>query len=393
MLLSTCSLAQADGVVRGTVLDQNGKPVVGVKVHIQRTDIVAVHVVPRVAETDAQGKFLFENVALGVYRVSSAKEEEGYPDTFNPFYVAEQKQEIVLTTASSARDMIVQLGAQGGMLKLASVADARSGKDISVSATLTLARASNPASYMITSATRHLLLVPSSTDLTVTINAPGYKPWIADNRAETGHTINLKPGEELELQPKLIPEGANPTIAELLMELGDKNSIMFTLEGVLLEGDATNIKTFRFPHPQSNVTLNSMLDEMVREVAYFTYSIDTQNPHIIHIMDSRLFRMDGYVLGSQMDHIDFAGTVDSLLRVLSDKIGPFTSVQIPGPYDLLPIDLRSSIKLRGEKLAVRDALSQISPRVGKGGILWSAETELSNKKSTVLTFCCAPSLK
>jgi len=390
MLVSACAWAQADGAIRGTVLDQNGKPVAGVKVHLQKTDLAVVHSVPRVAETDAQGKFLFERVALGTYRLSSAKVEDGYADTFNPFYRTGTPDQVILTRAAPTQDTNVQLGAKAGVLKLASVSDAVSGKDISVSAVLTLARANTPESYMIVSATQPQILVPSSTDVVISIAVPGYKKWTLGKVGKDVPAMNVKPGETVEVQAKLVPESPNPTIAELLMELGEKNKTLFTLEEAAASGDGTNIRTYRFARPEGNPSLTAILDAMARTVPNFRYSVDAENPRIIHIVDARLAQMGEYVLGEPVDRMDFSGPVYALLRAVSDRSGPISSIQIPGPYDLLPVDLRSTVKIQGDGMTAREALSQIPAREGKGGILWQAQTEPGKRQSTVLTFCCAP---
>jgi hypothetical protein len=290
---------------------------------------------------------------------------------------------------TASAEVTIQLGPKAATLKLASVTDAATGKDLSVTAVITVGRANTPHSSLQTSATQQTLLVPALTPVTVRITAPGYKTWPAENQPE--RVVNLQPEQVLGLQARLVPEGPGPMVTDLLMELGKARDKIFTWEEASGSGqDSGSMRTYRFPHPQKNANLIKILDDMSRVVPNFTYRLDSRNPRIIHVIDRRLAGQPGYSLDNLLDHIDFSGPVYGLIRAIADKNSQISAVQTPGPYDLLDVDLQSSINLHAESLSARDALSEIAPVKGEGGILWMAGTRLGGNNPTVLTFCCAP---
>jgi hypothetical protein len=387
--LTTCAWAQTEGTIRGTVLDEKGNALAGARVHLERTDINVVHSSPRFVETDSRGGFVIQRVPWGSYEVLAGKEEAGYPDTLGNFYRNGPPPTAVLTRLTASAEVTIQLGPKAATLKLASVTDATTGKDLSVTGVITVGRANTPHSSLQTSTTQQTLLVPSLTPVSVRIAVPGYKTWPAENQPE--RVVNLQPGEVLGLQARLVPEGPNPMVTDLLMELGKARDKIFTWEEAWGSGqDSGSMRTYRFPYPQKNASLTKILDEMSRVVPNFTYRLDSRNPRIIHVIDRRLAGQQRYSLDNLLDRIDFSGPVYGLIRAIADKNGPISAVQTPGPYDLVDVDLSSNISLHAESLSARDALSEITPAKGEGGILWMAGTQLGDNNPTVLTFCCAP---
>jgi hypothetical protein len=388
LLWAASACSQTEGTIKGVVFDENGKPLPGASVYVQKTDEMAVHFVPRPVQTNDEGRFLIEHVSWGSYIVIAGKEEAGYPSTWARFYSNGVVPKVTVESSSATADATVLLGPKVGILRLASVTDALTGKDISVFGVITLERANTANSFLTTSTSKARLFVPARTDVTIHVTAPGYRPW--PDQTDKEQIVHLQPGEVFDLHVKVQPESPDPTIADLLMELGEKKEILFTLEEP--SGVQQALSFFRFPRPPDVAELNSILDNMSRQVPNFSYERDPRNPRIIHVIDRRMAGQQGYALDAILDHIDFSGPLDRLVRAVSDKSGYISSILIPGPYPLLNVDLRSKVTLKADGITARDALSEIAPVEKKGGILWSAQTELGKKQPTILTFCCAPTL-
>src|SRR5690242_19934607 len=85
IFLSSCFLvprgaAQDRCAISGTVVDENGVPLVLAKVNASPIDGRPTGSLVRYVETDSSGHFLIDRLHLGKYRVFAKKEEEGYPD-------------------------------------------------------------------------------------------------------------------------------------------------------------------------------------------------------------------------------------------------------------------------------------------------------------------------
>jgi hypothetical protein len=77
---------QHTGVISGTVVTEDGSPVVDAHVSAEVMDGRTI-VTGLVTQTDENGKFAFTGLAFGKYRLSAEKGESGYlstlPDIFN----------------------------------------------------------------------------------------------------------------------------------------------------------------------------------------------------------------------------------------------------------------------------------------------------------------------
>src|SRR5882724_7203090 len=75
------SQRQPAGEIKGTVTDQDGRPVSSATVYAVPQALTLEGSKPRSAKADKDGKFLFGGrFRTGTYVLYSRKEEEGYPD-------------------------------------------------------------------------------------------------------------------------------------------------------------------------------------------------------------------------------------------------------------------------------------------------------------------------
>jgi hypothetical protein len=207
-LFALTSVAQSDGAITGHVFDDKGNPVSKAKVHIaelnqQQTSRRAL----RIYETASDGKFLIQDVPWGSYVVLAGKEEEGYPDPKFAFYSNLQAPTVTLTPSFPKASVNIALGPKAGKLDVIEVVDAVTRKKLKT-ASITLRRVSNPNFFIRTSTTVEEILIPSSTRVTVEIEAPGYRAWPEQSQTEE---IEVKPGEVFKLDVELHPNQSPST--------------------------------------------------------------------------------------------------------------------------------------------------------------------------------------
>ena len=92
-------MAGADiGSMNGTVTDEAGKAVTGATVYANPVDRPIMGIVPH-STTDKSGHFSINHLSWGVYAVSGAKVDEGYPELLSAFF----DRNIVLQKVTLAR--------------------------------------------------------------------------------------------------------------------------------------------------------------------------------------------------------------------------------------------------------------------------------------------------
>ena len=172
-------------------------------------------------------------------------------------------------------------------------------------------------------------------------------------------------------------------VSQLLVDMGAKNSVTFTIEEALLKGGPMDhLRSSRHRTPPEGTTVKVVLDELSQSVPHFTWYTDPNNPKIIHILDDRLLHRQGYALDRVIDDIDFSGTVMELVDTIAAKGIPVSSAGPASTEDLLLTDGITRAQVKGKGLRVRDALSDFVPLEGRGPILWIAETRVDGSDQT-----------
>jgi hypothetical protein len=167
-------------------------------------------------------------------------------------------------------------------------------------------------------------------------------------------------------------------VQELLVDLGKKNGVVFTVEeAVLDEGDPARIRFFRMHERPKGEDLKTALDEMARSAPTFTWYRDGQNARIIHIIDNALLSRKNYSMDRIVDTVDFTGTVSGLVDALAAKGVPVSSLGSFDSSEFMFTDFRSLVSVRAKDAAVRDLLTDYVSLEGRGAILWVSETRLS----------------
>ena len=211
-------LAQTEtdtGLIDGTVIYEDGKPVKGATVYAVPLGRPMAAVIPH-ADSDETGYFAIHisRSWFGRFAVAAKKEDEDYPDMSQQFYSDGKFETVTLTSRHRAATVTIRLGPKAGVL-LGTVADAVTGA--SLSPCIEFRRASVPNNFLSGSGLvkpRYRLLVPPNTDVLMRIWLDGYKPWYYPGTVDksAGQAVRLKPGEEKTVDILLQPDtGASET--------------------------------------------------------------------------------------------------------------------------------------------------------------------------------------
>jgi hypothetical protein len=194
------------GSIEGTATYEDGKPVHGATVYAHPLDRGMGAMVPH-ADSDENGHFIIriDRSWFGRFAVAGKKEDEDYPDMTMQFYSDGTFQVVKLTSRHPRATVAIRLGPKAGVL-VGTVADADTG--VPLNTCVDFRRASNPNNFLTGTGlvnARYRVLVPSNTDVLMSIWLAEYKPWYYPGTSDKSHStpVHLKPGEEQALDIRL----------------------------------------------------------------------------------------------------------------------------------------------------------------------------------------------
>ena len=202
------SAEEDKGVIQGAVIYEDGNPVNGATVHASAMFGLAAGIIPN-AKTDETGHFVIAHLLLGKYAVTGEKPDEDYPRMVNRFYNSEDKFDTVtLTSRNFTASVTIRLGPKAGVL-VGSVADALTNAPINPCAEFR--RAKEPNNRVVGTglvSAKYRVLIPSNTDVLIKVWYQGHKSWYYPGTIDKTQSqpLNLKPGEEKELDIRLEPD-------------------------------------------------------------------------------------------------------------------------------------------------------------------------------------------
>jgi hypothetical protein len=184
--------------------------------------------------------------------------------------------------------------------------------------------------------------------------------------------------EEIRLNAQDSRQESEPIwVGRYLVELALKYDCFLTYEEVLEEGGSTNtVLGYSILKSSEPNSLEDELEYIRLTVPYFSYEIKEGPPRIIHILDTRLVNRGWYGLESTIKSIDFEGLVNDLIVEIGRRGIPvsFREAHFIGEHR----DRSTVVKVKGEWLKVRDALTDFVPLEGrKERVLWIARTKLA----------------
>jgi len=190
-------------------------------------------------------------------------------------------------------------------------------------------------------------------------------------------------------EQKIIPEfSINDSLAlpYLLQALGDKYGFFFTIEDSMNENDpSSSLRAQRLLNASDANNLSAELERLRQAVPNFLYEIDKDNPKIVHIIDARLLQKKQYALQGVIGKIDFNGQINELPAAISKQGIAIDPVLIFSTHE--QPDFSAVVKVRGENLRVRDALTNCVPLEGRlTRMLWVARTNVAEGSLTKIYY-------
>ena len=195
------------GAIDGVVVDESLRPLVGARAWAERTD--QWHGAVNFVDSDANGHFSIERLPLGTYHVFAEKEDDGYPDISFAFYGAGHPLTVTLSAEAPEASVVIKLGPKAGLLT-GKIADAVTGAPLG--ATFKMWHLGKESTDLSTSGhPDYRVLIPPDIDVAVEVHLDGYETWYYPGYgAAASKPLRLRPGERMDLDIKLQPNGSAP---------------------------------------------------------------------------------------------------------------------------------------------------------------------------------------
>lgn len=208
LLMSAASAQTAQQnplVIKGRVLDDQGRPVSGAHV-IASPDGGLRGRVPS-ASSDSSGEFTIVVYKPDSYKVSASKPADGYPSSSNPFYYPTEDSlaHVSVLGVGEAPFATIRFGPKAGNIT-GRIVDAETGRVVE-DFQITLCRAEVPM-YCHRQSTkqsggRFHMLIPAAS-LTIQVSASGYEDWYGTEREDRRPvSVQVSPGTTKELNVSL----------------------------------------------------------------------------------------------------------------------------------------------------------------------------------------------
>jgi len=173
--------------IRGIVVGEEGKPLVGATVYAYsdlRTQVRAL--------TDAEGKFTLIPAPTGEVYIDAFKESDGYPYNFFGFHkaIGEEIHKLDVQSGAQIQDVVIKLGPRAATLHL-DITDA-GGAAVTGTAHLEFSREDNGSPLKESINPNQTVLVPSLVPFRLTVTVVGYNAWKSQSiTAQQGDTVEM----------------------------------------------------------------------------------------------------------------------------------------------------------------------------------------------------------
>lgn len=179
---------------------------------------------------------------------------------------------------------------------------------------------------------------------------------------------------------------------DLLLEIGDKYDRYFTIEIEVKSEHGSNLlgivhlpKELNSKSALKGKSLKEALRWLVTLEPNARFIID-DDPHVIHVMDSRLWLTMDYVMEKVVNRINYDGRLFDLPTAIGGKGFAITSKRFGDTRDLATSDYRTDVHVNEKHRKVRDILTKSLKLKGRGRILWIAETDFGASSITYVRF-------
>lgn len=182
--------------------------------------------------------------------------------------------------------------------------------------------------------------------------------------------------------------GVEVTLENVLLGYAEAYNCFFTIEEAWTEGESMNQLSSTLVKRSSTTeiiygNLQEQLEELRQIIPNFSFVINRNNPRIIHIIDSRLMVQQNYGLEKTLELTKFTGTIDDLIIAMGKQDIPIVLPRIMFNGNMLRSDdAKMKVKVKGNGLQVRDALSNFIDLKSSHKILWSTRTKIGSQETS-----------
>jgi Carboxypeptidase regulatory-like domain len=182
------------GCITGVAVDDNFAPVAEAKINPQFMGTVTRGNAPSPTTADDSGKFKLDNLQPGSYTLYAEKDSDGFSGFWSGWQGQVKLQKVTVTLGGACQEVTINMGARGAVLRVHAM-DALTHEPLTT-ITVSFHNPENPrqgGSMIIGPRQYEEVPIPSRTNVTIRVRAPGYQP-------SDPITIDpLSPGEKQEL--------------------------------------------------------------------------------------------------------------------------------------------------------------------------------------------------
>ena len=194
--------SNANGVIYGTVVGQDGKPAKGIGLDAWPLGVALAAKLPHTRTNDV-GEYRFEQIPWwGKYSVQAEDDDAGY-SVFSTGEGRAEPQEVELTPEHAEAEMKVYLPPRAGFLQVR-LTNRRTGTGIP-DMEVALAPMESPEQHVfsISCYSNRVILIPPDKNLLLHVTSDGYREW--DESVGRGKPLHLASGARITLDIQLDP--------------------------------------------------------------------------------------------------------------------------------------------------------------------------------------------
>lgn len=151
-------------------------------------------------------------------------------------------------------------------------------------------------------------------------------------------------------------------------------------------------KKYRCPFIRNDVTLDrnvktvkSLVDKLRKEMEGIAVIQNAKNPAVIHLVDERLLKIDGYVMDKKVDII-YSGVIERLSQELEKRIPEIGPMRGGSLRDMFG-DYVTQVKIDVKNQTVREVLTDCVPLEKYSRLLWRAKTrKMDGQYKTIVQY-------
>lgn len=187
-------------------------------------------------------------------------------------------------------------------------------------------------------------------------------------------------------------DGSGVPLRDVLREVGNTYDCQFTMEIGLISGDQTRSLAHAPALEVNSISqlrgksLKEVLDLFQNTIPNFTYEVNAHNPKVIHILDTRLQKLNNYALDDTVSKFNFSGYVFDLINRLEERGVNVSSRWAGDTRELNASDNSIQIKVNSNRSSVRSILTDYLHLSERGRVLWIAETDLIGNEITYVRY-------